>query len=243
MKFLNLFILLLSLISFSQKNGYVTYKSFYATTQATEELKERNRVQYQEALDEEMMAKMLRFKLEFNTDESLFYLSESLISDYESISTKNYVTGAFYGYDKFYTNRKKDSLVEQLYYSFAILLKKKKASFINWTLTSESKDINGYLCYKATYTYIQKWKGREFPWPVVAWYCPAIPIPIGPTRYSGLPGLILELHEDKRGFVVEKIEFTDIPVKIKIPVDGEEINDDEIKKRDEELKRDILNQD
>lgn len=242
MKYLNFFLLLLCFSSFSQKNGKIIYKSFFSYSQATEELKARNRMEYQKALDEEMMAKMLRFTLDFNENESLFYLSESLISDAESKRIRNYVTGLFYGLDKFYVDKKGDSLIEQLYYSFAILLKKKKASFIDWNLTNETKEINGYICYKATYTYMQKWKGREFPWSVIAWYCPEIPISIGPVRYSGLPGLILELHEDKRGYVVEKIEFTNNRTKITIPTEGEELVDEEIKNKDNDIKREQLNQ-
>ncbi|NHN26351.1 GLPGLI family protein [Flavobacterium jejuense] len=242
MKYLPLLLLLMSTFLFSQKNGTITYKSYFAHVQATEELKERNRMDYQEALDEEMMAKMLRFSLDFNEKESLFYLSESLISDAESKSVRAYVTGMFYGMAKFYINRETDELTEQLPYSFAILLRNKKASFIDWNLTNESKNINGYTCYKATYTYIQKWKGREFPWPVIAWYCPEIPVSLGPVRYSGLPGLILELQEDKRGYIVEKIEFLDKEVQIEKPTEGEELTVEEIKNRDNKIKRELLNQ-
>ena len=226
-----------------EKNVKIIYKSFFAHTQATEELKESDRMRYQEALDEEIMAKMLRFTLDFNENESLFYLSESLISDAESKSVRAYVTGMFYGMAKFYINRETDELTEQLPYSFAILLKNKKASFIDWDLTNESKNINGYTCYKVTYTYIQKWKGRAFPWPVIAWYCPEIPVSLRPVRYSGLPGLILELQEDKRGYIVEKIEFLDKEIQIEKPTEGEDLTDEAIKERDRKVKNELLNQD
>ncbi|MVO08778.1 GLPGLI family protein [Flavobacterium sp. TP390] len=242
MKYLPLLLVFVSSFLFSQKSGKITYKSYFAHVQATEELKESNRMRYQEALDEEMMAKMLRFSLDFNENESLFYLSESLISDAESKSVRAYVTGLFYGMDKFYLNRATDELVEQLYYSFAILLRTKKASFIDWNLTNETKNINGYTCYKATYTYIQKWKGREFPWPVIAWYCPEIPVSLGPIRYSGLPGLILELQEQEVGYIVEKIEFLDKEIPIEKPTEGEDLKDEDIIKKDNKVKRELLNQ-
>jgi len=219
-------------MSFAQNSGRVTYKSFFAESEATEELKTNNRLLYQEILDEEMMAKMLKFSLDFNKDESLFYLSESLISDSEDISTKKYVTGLFYGYDKIYTNRKTHELTEQLYYSFGTILKTRDTNFLNWELSNESKTINGYLCYKAIYTYIQKWKGKEFPWKVVAWYCPSIAFNFGPIRYSGLPGMILELTEQNKGYIVEKIEFFDNTIQIKIPNKGENLTEQEIIKRE-----------
>lgn len=217
--------------SFAQYSGRVTYKSFFSESEATEELKTNNRMLYQEKLDEEMMAKMLRFSLDFNQDESLFYLSESMISDAEEIATKKYVIGLFYGIDKFYINKTTNELIEQLYYTFGKILKKKEANFIHWELKNETKIINGYLCYKANYTYIQKWKGNEFPWKVVAWYCPSIPFNYGPIRYSGLPGMILELTEKNRGYIVEKIEFFDKALQIEKPIEGEDLTDQQIIKR------------
>jgi GLPGLI family protein len=230
---MKIFIFFISAISitFAQNNGRVTYKSFFSETEATEELKANNRMLYQEKIDEEMMAKLLRFSLDFNKDESIFYLSESMISDAEDVSTKKYVTSLFYGYDKIYINKKENLLVEELHYNFGTILKKREANFINWELKNESKIINGYLCYKATYTYIQKWKGREFPWKIVAWYCPEIPFNYGPIRYSGLPGMILELSEKNKGYIVEKIEFFNNPLSIQVPNEGEEFTDEEIKKR------------
>ncbi|UGS21065.1 GLPGLI family protein [Flavobacterium cyclinae] len=227
--------------TFSQESGIITYKSFFSVKQATEELKQQNRMWYQEELDHEMMAKQLRFTLQFNTEASIFTMSENMISDIENQLSKKYTIGRFYGSDTFFINRKKDTLIEQLTYSFATLLRKKKASFINWNLTTETKEIQGYKCYKATYTYVQKWKGREFLWPVVAWYCPEIPISLGPTRYSGLPGLILELHENEIGYIVDKIDFVSLPKKIVEPKIGEILDDEEINLRDQNVKNEMLN--
>ena len=212
-------------IAAAQTNGRITYKAFFAKSEATEELKSQNRMRYQERLDEEMMAKLLTYNLDFNQNESLFYLSKSLISEHENQETKKYVTGLFYGYDKIYTNRKKDELIEQLYYGSGTILKLRKASMIQWTLTNETKVISGYKCFKATYTYLQKWRGKEFPWEVVAWYTPDISLPYGPIRYSGLPGLILELSEDNRGFVVDKIEFSKEQVTVEKPSQGEVVTE------------------
>ena len=70
--------------SFSQESGIITYKSFFSVKQATEELKQQNRMWYQEELDHEMMAKQLRFTLQFNTEASIFTMSENMISDIEN---------------------------------------------------------------------------------------------------------------------------------------------------------------
>lgn len=241
MKHYTIAFFLIFISSFSQQSGIITYKSFFSVKQATEELKQENRMWYQEELDHEMMAQLLRFTLQFNNEASVFTMSENMISDLENQLSKRYTVGRFYGNAVFYNDRKKDTLIEQLPYSFATLLRKRKASFIEWNLTTETKEIQGYKCYKATYTYVQKWKGREFLWPVVAWYCPEIPIPLGPTRYSGLPGLILELHENEIAYVVEKIDLKTVPTKITEPTEGEMLTDEEINKRDRKVKEEMLN--
>lgn len=233
---------LFSISCISQEKGRLVYKTFFSVKQATEELKEKDRIWYDIEVEREMMSTMLRFNLDFNSSEASFYMAENMISDLENPLTKKYVIGLFYGLDNFYWNRQQNYLIEQLKYSFGTILKKKDADFINWNLTNETKQIQGYTCYKATYTYIQKWNGREFEWPVVAWYCPQIPIPLGPVRYSGLPGLILELHENNIGFVIENINFSPQNLKIKEPKEGDFLTDEEIKNRNIKMKENLSNQ-
>lgn len=56
-----------------------------------------------------------------------------------------------------------------------------------WTLSNESKEINEYHCKKATIHYA----GRDY----IAWYTTEIPIFDGPYKFSGLPGLIIEIYD------------------------------------------------
>ncbi|SIS77940.1 GLPGLI family protein [Chryseobacterium piscicola] len=54
-----------------------------------------------------------------------------------------------------------------------------------WSLLNDEKIILGYNCYKASMNFGQrKW---------IAWYTNEIPISDGPYKFSGLPGLILEI--------------------------------------------------
>ncbi len=220
MKYSVLLLLLNFNFTFSQTSGRITYKAFFTKPEATEELRSKNILRYQESLDEEMMLKMLTFNLDFNNNESLFYLSQNLISEHENQSRKKYVTSLFYGFDKIYINKTKDELIEQLYYSSGSILKFRKANFIEWNITKKTKNIIGYKCYKATYTYIQKWRGREFPWKIIAWYTPEIPKQYGPIRYTGLPGTILQISEENRSFIATGIKFFNEEIKIKKPSDG-----------------------
>lgn len=89
----------------------------------------------------------------------------------------------------------------------------------NWVLTSESKKIDGYTCYKATNEYVVD-NGKIFRHPVVAWFCPEIPIPYGPKGYGGLPGLILELQEWNIVFGAVKIDISNDKKVILLPTKG-----------------------
>jgi len=70
---------------------------------------------------------------------------------------------------------------------------------IQWTITSEKKLILKYNCQKATCSYM----GRNYE----AWFTTEIPIKYGPYKFSGLPGLILKLHDTKNHYVFEATGF------------------------------------
>jgi len=56
-----------------------------------------------------------------------------------------------------------------------------------WKLESEKKLLVGKECFKAETDF----RGRHY----TAWYAPSIPVPNGPWKFGGLPGLILEIYE------------------------------------------------
>lgn len=70
----------------------------------------------------------------------------------------------------------------------------------NWTLSNETKEINGFKVQKATAQYA----GRDF----IAWFTNEIPISDGPYKFNGLPGLIIELYDTKEHyhFIIESFE-------------------------------------
>lgn len=78
-----------------------------------------------------------------------------------------------------------------------------------WTLGSQTKEISGIKCHRATtanYFYDKNNKKQKIE--VVAWYAPSVNVPLGPIGYSGLPGLILELEEvGRRRYFATNIFF------------------------------------
>lgn len=60
---------------------------------------------------------------------------------------------------------------------------------INWKISKDTASFSGVKCQKAT-TYF---KGRNW----IAWFAPELPFQSGPWKLNGLPGLIIEAHDDK----------------------------------------------
>jgi GLPGLI family protein len=58
-----------------------------------------------------------------------------------------------------------------------------------WQMTSEKKTIGTYKCQKATTSF----RCANY----VAWFTTDIPFPIGPWKISGLPGLIVQLIDER----------------------------------------------
>ena len=69
---------------------------------------------------------------------------------------------------------------------------KEKSPNLNWQIKKGSKIILDYKVKKATVNY----GGRKW----IAWYAEEIPINLGPYVFGNLPGLILELYDDKKNF-------------------------------------------
>lgn len=70
-----------------------------------------------------------------------------------------------------------------------------------WTIESETKEILGYECMKATCDY----RGRHW----TAWFAPELPYREGPWKLAGLPGVILEAYDTNSDYRFEATGITD----------------------------------
>jgi len=72
---------------------------------------------------------------------------------------------------------------------------------IMWEIIDENKNIGEYTCKKA----IGKFRGRNY----TAWFTEDIPIPSGPWKLYGLPGIILEAYDSNMEFyaVVKELKI------------------------------------
>lgn len=145
-------------------------------------------------------AKNEAFTLLLKNSISKFYHKNILNAD-----KSNYTPPLFVNYSgKVYTV--KDSVFRQSsILGENIYVKNKQKE--NWTITTETKLIDNYKCYKATNIYQVISPNKVFNHPVIAWFCPDLPYKYGPNGYNNLPGLILELQERNAVYGVRKINF------------------------------------
>lgn len=221
MKNLLYFIFFLTLPSFSQiKGGEINYTVSLKNDEGY--LNDKNLKEYYKKAQEG--AKKLILTLKFNEKESLFYAND-ILEDEEIEWAKNF-TG---NHDIYYVQQNSDDKLLQTHMFFGkyVIQYSEKRT---WQLENETKLIDGYLCYKATSELVVKNSVGVFKYPIVAWYCPSIPLNFGPKGYSGLPGLILELQERNTLFGVQKINVAEKNVIIKKPNDGKIVTQEEFDK-------------
>jgi GLPGLI family protein len=144
-------------------------------------------------------AKYLNFILSFDKERAVFSINEGLGSDNSDTGLSKITAG--YMNEVYQT---KDFSLCAVNGFGNYLLKTDVVK--DWILVNETKEIEGFICYKATSTKKGiNLKGAIFP--VIAWYCPKIPFSYGPNGYGNLPGLILELQVRNVVYGVKKIDL------------------------------------
>jgi len=167
------------------------------------------------SLQAQIEAQKSTYSLAVNESISYFYLNKIMLSDVNS-KTVNEMARVNADKGEFYQNTKTKQVLERLAgaedtviaYSF---------DFFDWQLTSETENILGYTCYKATTTYTEPHPagGKDLVRHITVWFAPDIPLSFGPQGYGGLPGLILKKCQSGTCFIADKIE--EKKVKIALP--------------------------
>lgn len=165
--------------------------------------------------------------LTFNKEESVFKEDEKIdaVSGATDSWGKNFTPG-----EQYKNIKTKALLQKQEFYGKQFLVKDKLLS-IDWQMSTETKQIGKYMCFKATASVpSSELSWYDFSWDslranttakksdsikeepievkmtnVVAWYSPQIPLSQGPLEYWGLPGLILEVNVGNTTMLCSKI--------------------------------------
>lgn len=158
--------------------------------------------------------------LEFTNNESLYYVEDKMQNDGKS--TFNLTRTAAGSDHKYYKNT---DTKEYFYENNTGELLLTDIEPRKWKITQESKNIGGYICFKAID--LSSTKKTTF-----VWFAPQIPVSFGPKDFNGLPGLVLLVEMKKRTFTASKIVLNPKKkIKIKKPTKGRKETIEEYNKR------------
>jgi GLPGLI family protein len=130
---------------------------------------------------------------------------------------------------------------------------KDKAEPFEWVLSEETKKVGNYTAQKASFTKIvdskrfstgmTEMENVKDTLQVTVWFTPEIPVSHGPEYYYGLPGLILEVQNQGRTLICEKIELNPSadPVVIERPSKGKQMTQAEFQVVEEEGMKQMMN--
>lgn len=151
-------------------------------------------------------ANSLKFELAFNKHTSSFTNIESLQNNSVSqVKMLNIARAAFTPDTDVYINHIEEKEINKKSDGTIVGGKYGKN---NWKISAESKKIAGYLCYKAIKESPFTNRQGELKFTeIIAWFAPNLPYSFGPKNFYGLPGLILELTENKTTYLVTKIKL------------------------------------
>ena len=148
----------------------------------------------------------------YNVDERIVQIGNHVIKDYskiifyfDSLTTENDRKGLdsptnpniVFCYELFNDLTQRTSFTKyRMALNGGTLCYNTKLPMLDWTLIPDStKEILGYACNMAKTVFA----GREY----VAWYTVDIPLPYGPYKFYGLPGLVVEVEDSTHLYVWE----------------------------------------
>lgn len=181
-----IFFILSNLLIFGQhKTIEVKYKVVLREDGIYEEHIKKNPDSYFAFENIEIYAELFEMHLVANNELS-FYRTLEVIEPNDPLISFERLKG-FVSYDSFYYfDFKSRNLFTQKYFKNKEILMRTNQDNYQWTITDETKDIQGFTCYKA----ILKFRDRKPEF--IVWFTPEIPFGAGPMEFVGLPGLVLE---------------------------------------------------
>lgn len=118
--------------------------------------------------------------------------------------------------------------MDQFYYT-------QNSKLFNWEIEKETRIIEGFKVQKATTSFA----GRDY----IAWFSPEIPIPDGPYKFNGLPGLILEIADLQNEYVFTFVGLEKLTPSVKFQINFKNYipsTEEEIQKRFYTYRKDPL---
>ncbi|BFP39970.1 GLPGLI family protein [Flavobacteriaceae bacterium GF1] len=196
----------------------------------------------QEMINQRLMKALQKeYELTFNKTESNWKEVEKLDNGATGAGVEVVMIGMGGGSDGLLYKNTKDKTSLETTDSFGkLFLVSGNLVPYEWEMTSDTKQIGRYTCYKAIAkretTQIRvaevngekEEKSEKRTQTITAWYTPEIPVTHGPDDYWGLPGLIMEISNGSRIMVCNKVVLNPKEaIAIEIPSKGKEVTDEE----------------
>ncbi|MGO3689952.1 MAG: GLPGLI family protein [Psychroflexus halocasei] len=160
-----------------------------------------------------------KYKLEIDSDNQTSHFSvieKMSVNNQERFD--NQLKGFLYGRFPHFTSLKKDSIFNDVNYRGQNYFIRLANPYYNWELKNETKTIDGFKCYLATSEFIEKDALFTFDnnkkEVLHAWYAPELPSGYGPSRFTGLPGMVLQAGNQYFEYSVTKIKESDVNVQL-----------------------------
>lgn len=132
---------------------------------------------------------------QFKLSSRFFDINKTLPAGTASMAPSGGLAGSVFIVDR--EKHRRQVYIKGIAPSSAILRYVEDAVVPQWKIESETQEILGYTCQKATTKYL----GRNY----VAWFATQIPINSGPWKLRGLPGLILKAQDYNKEYIFEAI--------------------------------------
>ena len=155
-----------------------------------------------------------------NTEESFYYetmieeKNENKKKDEDETVNKTFFLGKSKNRKRYqlYKNQK-DTLFNVDYLDDEKIINYEKFPRMDWQIKNETKKIQDYVCNKATTFF----RGRNY----TAWYSTDIPIKLGPWKFNGLPGAILQIYDETGSFSWSITKIKQVKTKEKFIIEND----------------------
>ncbi|PKF73623.1 GLPGLI family protein [Chryseobacterium sp. PMSZPI] len=172
-----LFILLGTVTFFSQNNRFI-YEVKYKKDSTSKEITREN------------------YYLDVTKEDVAYYNRLNYINDSIFSATGQYIPGRL---TSFLIKKNNNNIYQNYeYIGDANYYKLSEESKQHWNITDSIKVSNNFRLQKA----IAQFGGRNW----IAWFTKDIPMPYGPYKFNGLPGLIMELYDTKKDYYFHVIK-------------------------------------
>ena len=233
----NKILIIITLYSFLISEGQIRGTAYYEKS-SSYDFGNTNKVKYESELRNSLNnvnnnISSFEYVLNFNDSVASYHEKKKIDIDNTNKSTR--LAKIFSGYKGPYYYNLKDKIINREKGKYLI---ESSYSKYQWKLLNERIVLNDLICYKATTKIEIRGRRGNFDREIIAWYTPDIPLSIGPDGFAGLPGLILQLENNRVVTTLKKVDFNNKSFVKKLPTKMHNITDEDFDKLMEELVRD-----